>query len=60
MWGGSGDGTDTEGDDDDDDPSDSASTDLRQVDTSRFHRFEVANRKDQEENVAVRAGFMVR
>ena len=57
VWGGNDDGAGMEGDNNN---SDGASTDSEEVDTNRFHRFEVAKTKDQEENVAVRAGFMVR
>lgn len=57
MWGGKDGGADTDSDDDD---SDSTSTDSEKADTSRFYRFEVQKTKDQEENVAVRAGFTVR
>ncbi len=57
MWGGDEGGADTEGDDGD---SDGASTDSEKADSDRFYRFEVAKTKDQEENVVVRAGFMVR
>ncbi len=46
MWGDDDDGADEEDDEDEDDDG--------------FYRFEVAKTKDQEENVVVRAGFMVR
>jgi hypothetical protein len=55
SWGDD-DGTDTESDDD----SNGASTDSEKVDSKRFYHFEVAKTKDQEENVVVREGFMVR
>ena len=56
AWGDDDGGTDTEGDDD----SDGASTDSEKGDSSRFYHFEVAKTKDQEENVVIREGFMVR
>ncbi len=57
MWSEDDDGTDKE---DDDDDSDGASTDSEKADSSRVYHFKVAKTKDQEENVVVRAGFMVR
>jgi hypothetical protein len=48
---------DEEGDEDDDDGT---STDSEKLDSDRFVPFEVAKTKDQEENVAVRVGFVVR
>ena len=57
MWSGNDDGTD---DDDDDDDSDGASTDSEKAESSRVYHFKVAKTKDQEENVVVREGFMVR
>ena len=44
---------------DDDDDDDDASTNSEKTDPDRFVSFEVAKTKDQEENVAVLAGFMV-
>ncbi len=58
MWGDDDDGADEE--DDDNDDSDGTLTDSEKGDSNRFYRFEVAKTKDQEENVVVRAGFMVR
>jgi hypothetical protein len=46
--------------DDDDDDDDGASTNSQKTDPDRFVSFEVAKTKDQEENVGVRAGFVVR
>ena len=57
AWGDDDDGADTEGDDDD---SDGTSTDSEKDESNRFYHFEVAKTKDQEENVVVREGFMVR
>ena len=57
AWGDDDDGAESEGDDGD---SDGASTDSDKADTNRFYHFEVAKTKDQEENVVVREGFMVR
>ena len=45
--------------DDDDDDDDRASTDSDNTDPDRFVSFKVAKTNDQEENVAVRAGFVV-
>jgi hypothetical protein len=56
AWGDDDDGADTEGDDD----SDGASTDSEKGDSNRFYHFEVAKTNDQEENVVLREGFMVR
>ena len=44
---------------DDDDGDDDASTSSEKTDPDRFVSFEVAKTKDQEENVAVTAGFVV-
>ena len=44
----------------DDDDEDGASTDSEKSNSGRFVSFEVAKTNDQEENVAVRAGFVVR
>ena len=57
AWGEDDDGEDTEGEEDD---SDGASTDSEKAETNRFYHFEVAKTKDQEENVVVREGFLVR
>ncbi|KAH8977863.1 hypothetical protein EDB86DRAFT_2816692 [Lactarius hatsudake] len=57
VWNEDDDGTDK---DDDSDDSDGASTDSEKADSSRVYHFKVAKTKDQEENVVVRAGFMVR
>ena len=46
--------------DDNDDDDDGTSTDSEKTDPDRYVSFEVAKTKDQEENVAVRAGFVVR
>ncbi|KAF8261846.1 hypothetical protein EI94DRAFT_1705222 [Lactarius quietus] len=46
-------------DDDDEDEDDDASTDSENTDPDRFISFQVAKTKDQEENVSVRAGFVV-
>jgi hypothetical protein len=45
--------------DDDDDDDDNASTDSDNTDNDRFVSFKVAQTNDQEENVGVRAGFVV-
>jgi hypothetical protein len=52
---------DEESYDDDDDDDDGASTDSEKTDPNpdRILSFEVAKTKDQEENVIVRAGFVV-
>ena len=47
------------GDDDDDDDDDDTSTTSEKTDSDRFVSFEVAKTKDQEEDVAVRVGFVV-
>ncbi|KAH9021925.1 hypothetical protein EDB84DRAFT_517274 [Lactarius hengduanensis] len=58
IWGNDdNDKADEEGDDDDDD--DGSSADSEQTDSDRVYCFEVAKTKDQEENVAVRAGFVM-
>jgi len=58
VWGNDdNDKADEEGGDDEDDGT---STDSEKTDSDRFFRFRVAKTKDQEENVAVRAGFVVR
>ncbi|KAH9005511.1 hypothetical protein EDB86DRAFT_2795794, partial [Lactarius hatsudake] len=46
-------------DDDDDDDDDGSSADSEQTDSDRAYCFEVAKTRDQEENVAVRAGFVM-
>ncbi|KAI9455071.1 hypothetical protein BJY52DRAFT_1388982, partial [Lactarius psammicola] len=51
--------SDDDGDDDDDDDSDGALTDSERSDSDRFFYFEIAKTMDQEENVVVRAGFMM-
>ncbi|KAI9444006.1 hypothetical protein H4582DRAFT_1807752, partial [Lactarius indigo] len=43
-----------------DDDSDGTFTDSEKADSNRFYQFEVAKTKDQEENVVIREGFMVR
>ena len=57
TWSENNDGNDKEGDDD---SSDGASTDSEKAESSRVYHFKVAKTKDQEENVVVREGFMVR
>ena len=58
VWGNdNGNQADEEGDDNDDDGT---STDSETTDSDRFFRFQVAKTMDQEESVAVRAGFVVR
>jgi hypothetical protein len=57
MWSENDDGSDKESDDDD---SDGASTDSEKAESSRVYHFKVEKTKDQEENVVVREGFMVR
>ena len=44
----------------DDDDEEGTSTGSEETDSDRFVSFEVAKTKDQEENVAIRAGFLVR
>jgi hypothetical protein len=46
-------------DEDSDGQGDGASTDSEKTDSDRVVSFEVAETKDEEENVAVRAGFVV-
>ena len=59
MWGAD-DGDKLEADEGDDDNDDGTTTGSETTDSDRFFRFQVAKTKDQEENVAVRAGFVVR
>ncbi|KAI9455080.1 hypothetical protein BJY52DRAFT_1151944 [Lactarius psammicola] len=59
VWGSDdNDKADEEGGDDDDD-DDSTSTDSEKTDSDRVFSFQVAKTMDQEENVTVRAGFVV-
>ena len=57
MWSENDEGTDKDSDDDD---SDGTSTDSENAESSRVYHFKVAKTKDQEENVVIREGFMVR
>jgi hypothetical protein len=57
MWSENDDGSDKDSDDDD---SDGASTDSEKAESSRVYDFKVVKTKDQEENVVVREGFVVR
>ncbi|KAH9029442.1 hypothetical protein EDB85DRAFT_1532125 [Lactarius pseudohatsudake] len=59
VWGNDDNDKADEGDGDDDDDDDGSSTDSEKANSDRVFCFQVAKTMDQEENVAVRAGFVM-